>query len=63
VRGSVIYVKGAGLIPRSDTTASVETRIFGADLSGNRLVQVEIYTRYGIELGRSVTNWTRVDTR
>lgn len=63
VRGSLIYVKGTGLIPRSNVTAAVETRIFGADLDGRRLVQVEVYRRYGVELGRAVTNWTRLDNR
>ena len=63
VRGALLFLTGSGLIPRSDTSATVETRIFTADAAQKKLVQVEIYRRYGIELGRSITNWTRVDIR
>jgi hypothetical protein len=63
VRGALLFLEGQGLIPRSNTTASVEMRFFAADATQNKLVQVEIYRRYGIELGRSITTWTRVEAR
>lgn len=60
VRGALMFLEGQGLIPRSNVLASVEVRFFAADASRDKLVQVEVFRRYGVELGRSITTWTRV---